>query len=108
MAGMIVNLSNRPVSVRLNTGVTRHIPPRANLGGIRAAEVDGNAMIDKLVTRRVLALRDFNGGPKSGDLSAGDAIAHIKNTPLEDLGDFLSDDEERVTVLRAMEEKKNA
>lgn len=42
----------------------------------------------------------------STDLLAKEAIDHIENTPLEELKGFISDDEDRVTVLRAWESKQ--
>ena len=41
----------------------------------------------------------------STDMTAGDAISHIKDTPLEELKGFVPESEDRVTVLRAMEAK---
>jgi small subunit ribosomal protein S16 len=42
----------------------------------------------------------------STDMNANEAIDHIKNTPLEDLKGFVTDEEERVTVQRAWESKQ--
>lgn len=42
----------------------------------------------------------------STDMTAGDAISHIKNTDLKDLEGFVPESEERVTVLRAWEAKQ--
>lgn len=42
----------------------------------------------------------------STDMSAKDAIAYIKDTPLEELEGFVSEDEERVTVNEALDSKK--
>ncbi len=42
----------------------------------------------------------------STDLSAKDAIDHIKSTPLNELKGFVPDDEDRVTVQRAWEDKQ--
>jgi small subunit ribosomal protein S16 len=44
----------------------------------------------------------------SADMTAKDAADHIAATPLEDLEGFVSDDEERKTVLAAWETKKEA
>ena len=41
-------------------------------------------------------------------MNAREAIAHIGRTPLENLRDFISPDEDRTTVLEAMEEKREA
>ena len=108
MAGTIINLSNSPVSIRLNTGRTRHIPPGASLSGIRDADVKNNAMIRKLLHRRIIAFEGLTYGPRSGDLKATEAIAHIENTALAELQGFLSSSEKRVTVLRAWEQKQRA
>jgi small subunit ribosomal protein S16 len=42
----------------------------------------------------------------STDMNANEAIDHIKNTPLEELKGFVTDDEDRVTVQRAWESKQ--
>lgn len=42
----------------------------------------------------------------SSDMLAKEAIEHIENTPLEELEGFVTDDEDRVTVQRALDEKK--
>lgn len=104
MSHTIVNLSRRPVSIRLNTGITRHIPPRASLSGLFSGEIDGNARISKLVSQRVIAVREAAAGNRSRDMSANEAVEHIKRTAAADLRDFVAG-EERVTVRRAFEEK---
>ena len=106
MVGTIENRSNRPVSIRLNTGQTRHIQPGGCLPGIMEVEVKHNTMIQKLVDRLIIALCDFAGGPRSIDMKAEEAIAHLQNTPLEALTDFISPEEHRTTVLRAWEAKQ--
>lgn len=45
-------------------------------------------------------------GQTSTDMLAKEAIEHIENTSLEDLKGFVTDDEDRVTVQRAWEEKQ--
>lgn len=42
----------------------------------------------------------------STDMTAKEAISHIRNTDLEDLKGFVPDDEDRVTVLDAWESKQ--
>lgn len=42
----------------------------------------------------------------STDMTAKEAIAHIKDTPLDELKDFVPKDEERVTVQRAWDSKQ--
>ncbi len=44
----------------------------------------------------------------STDLSAKEAIKHIKNTPLNELKGFVPEDESRVTVQRAWESKSSS
>lgn len=108
MSHTIVNLSDRPVSIRLNTGATRHIPPRASLAGIVAGEITDNARIDKLVRQRVIGVGETAAGRSSRELSASDAVEHIRRTAVEELAGFLAADEDRVTVLRAFEEKQRS
>ena len=107
MEGTIINLSDRPVSIRLNTGQTRHIPPRSSLAGIRDVEVKHNPRIRKLLHQRMIALDGIAYGPRSGEMRAAAAIAHIENSPLVELQGFLSSDEDRVTVLRAWQRKQH-
>lgn len=45
-------------------------------------------------------------GQVSTDMTAKEAISHIRNTDLEDLKGFVTDDEERVTVLDAWNSKQ--
>lgn len=106
MVGAIENRSNRLVSIRLNTGQTRHIPPGGSLSGIMEVEVKHNAMVRKLIDRRIIALHDFSVGPRSIDMKADEAIAHLQNTPLKALKAFVPAEEHRTTVLRAWEEKQ--
>jgi len=42
----------------------------------------------------------------STDMTAKDAIAHISDTPLDELKGFVTEDEDRVTVQRAWESKQ--
>ncbi len=80
------------------------------MAGILSGEIDGNAHVGKLTRRRVIAVREEAVRAKataqtSQDMSANEAIEHIRNTSVEDLGDFIAEGEGRVTVLRALEEK---
>lgn len=108
MSHTIVNLSDWPVSIRLNTGVTRHLRPGASLPGLSSAEIGSNSQVEKLARRRLIALRASGAGPRSRDMSANEAVEHIRTTALGELGDFMADDEDRVTVLRAFEEKRGS
>ncbi len=105
MSHTVVNLSRRPVSIRLNTGITRHIPPRASLTGILDGEIRGNPRIEKLLRQRVITVRETAAGPRSRDMSANQAVEHIQHTDAADLRDFISEGEDRVTIRRAFEEK---
>ena len=51
----IRNLTNRPVLLRCNSGVTLHLPPRATSRMVSEAEVDNNSKVEKLISRRVIA-----------------------------------------------------
>lgn len=112
MGVVIRNRTDRRVLLRFNSGVTRHLAPHEVLRGVTHVEVKGNARIRQLEERHVIALdlpagRPAGGGPprRSTEMRAGEAIAHIRRTPLGELSDFLAADEDRVSVVRAMEEK---
>jgi hypothetical protein len=55
----IENLTNRLVSLRLNSGTTLHLPPRATSPELVNAEVQSNAEAQKLQERQVIALQDI-------------------------------------------------
>jgi hypothetical protein len=122
----IENLTNRPVLLTLNSRTTLHLPPRETSREIGDVEIKNNPMATKLEDRHVIAIHKITSdsrsgkmsavnattdsdkvppGSRSGEMSAAEAIAHIENTPLEELREFLSEGEDRVTVLRAWEEK---
>jgi len=52
------------------------------------------------------AEEDDSEAKVSTDMLAKEAIAHIENTPLEELEGFVPEDEDRVTVQRALDDKK--
>ena len=56
----VKNLTNRPVLLRLNSGRSLHLAPRAVSHDIRAAEVDGNGKAEKLRARRIIAIENSN------------------------------------------------
>lgn len=108
MTVTIENKTDARILLRFNSGLTRHLAPGETLKGVEHVEVKGNARIGRLQQRRVIALWPPAGEKKpshSGDMNAAEAVKHIENAPLEELEDFLSPDEDRKTVLRAMEEK---
>jgi large subunit ribosomal protein L21 len=53
------------------------------------------------------AAKEDKKQPVSTDMNAKEAADHIKKTPADQLKGFVSDDEERVTVLNAWEAKQN-
>ena len=58
MSVKIQNLTNRPVLLRLNSGRTLHLTPRATSRELRDVEVEGTAKvkIEKLARKGVIAL----------------------------------------------------
>jgi hypothetical protein len=98
----IQNTSPHRVVLRLNSGRTRHLPPGTEASRVPDAEVRGNAQVQRLRDRRAISVRRR---VQSTELTAREAIAHIRNTPEEDLEDFLAEDEDRKTVREAWEEK---
>jgi hypothetical protein len=113
MPVIIQNRTDRRVLLRFNSGLTRHLTPGEVLRGVEHVEVKGNAWLGHLEKKHVIALDPPLGtGPdvstprRSRRMRAEDAVEHIGRTPLEELDGFLSPDEDRVTVLRAMEAKR--
>lgn len=106
----IHNKTDQRVLLRFNSGLTRHLAPHETLEGVEHVEVKANERLRALEARHVIALYEA-GAPdllRSGSMTAAEAVAHIEATALEALRHFLSPDEERVTVLRAMEAKRTA
>ena len=54
----IQNRTKRPVLLRLNSGRTMRLSPRATSESVRGAEVQGNTTVEKLIRRRVIARLD--------------------------------------------------
>ena len=52
-------------------------------------------------------VRENGNNSKSGDMNAKEAISYIKGNKKEDLENFMSEDEERTTVIRAYKNKFN-
>lgn len=105
----IENKSDQRVLLRFNSGLTRHLAPGETLESVEPVEIKGNARVERLQARHVIAIRHAaaaKGPSRSGDMSAAEAIEHIERTSVAELGDFLSPDENRATVLRAMEDKQ--
>ncbi len=51
------NLTRRPVSLRCNSGAVVRLAPCATSPSMPESEIEGNAMGDKLVARRIVAVR---------------------------------------------------
>ncbi|NNG15168.1 MAG: hypothetical protein HKM89_01720 [Gemmatimonadales bacterium] len=114
MSLTIKNESEGRVLLRFNSGLTRHLAPGEVVEGVEEVEVKGNRRIKSLEDKHLVALLEA-GSKKvrrgklehSRDMTAREAIEHIRSTPLEALRDFISRDEERVTVLEAMDTKRD-
>jgi hypothetical protein len=59
MSVKIENLTNRPVFLRLNSGRTLHLAPRATSSELRNVEVNKNDKVKKLRARHVIALHEM-------------------------------------------------
>jgi hypothetical protein len=65
MTKKVQNLTNRQVILRLNSGKSLFIGPRAVSGEILEGLVSKNAKVDKLLKRGVIALQDVKAAEKS-------------------------------------------
>jgi len=102
MPVIIENKSDKRVLLRFNSGRTRRLAPHETERA-EHVEVKGNDQIQRLKDRHLIAVQ---ATPRSGDMTAAEAVEHIENAPPEALHDFLSPDEDRKTVLQAMEERR--
>lgn len=110
----ITNTSNHQVLLRFNSGVTRRLAPSETLEGVQPAAVNGNRRIKRLQERRVIAITASDAttpterrrSVRSRDMTAAEAVDHIKTAPIAALREFLSPDEDRATVLKAMKERR--
>ena len=116
----IENKTGNRVLVRFNSGQTRHLAPHEVLKDVEHVEVKGNAHIQRLQARHVLGVASSAATseaatvakgkdkqtPRSTDMKAEEAIDHIRNMSLEELRHFVPPEEDRATVLRAMDEKR--
>lgn len=124
MPVIIENKTNNRVLLRFNSGVNRYLAPREVLKDVEFREIKGNAHFKRLEAKHVLIIKSADApaetkkaarsGAKekppqrSTELKAEEAIEHIRKTPLEALENFVTPDEDRVTVIRAMEEKRGS
>lgn len=109
----IENKTDCRVLLRFNSGLTRHLAPGEVLKDVERLEIKGNERIHRLAEQHVIAIQPPTAKKpgaatplRSTEMRAEEAIAHIRDTPIEALRDFVPPDEDRVTVLRAMEEKR--
>ncbi len=58
MSVKIENLTNRPLSLRLNSGQSLHLSPRITSSEILEIEVMNNTKVQKLQNRHVIALHE--------------------------------------------------
>lgn len=86
---------------------------RQQLSQIKIETIATSSSSSKKKTKKADASKKTEAAPKkeeqsavSTDLTAKEAIAHIENTPLDQLKGFVPDSEERVTVVRAWESKQ--
>jgi hypothetical protein len=113
MPVIIENKTDRRVMLRFNSGLTRYLAPGEILRSVEHVEVKSNTWLKHLEEKQVIALDPPLGRRpdaavlrRSKEMRAEEAIEHIRSTPIERLRSFLSPDEDRTTVLRAMEEKR--
>jgi hypothetical protein len=106
---MPVNIKNRSdqiIQLRLNSNATHNIGPGETLRGVEDTDIAGNARVERLVAGQMIEFVAAEArGPRSKDMRAEEAVEHIRRTPRAELDDFLSEDETRVSVRRAIDEK---
>lgn len=102
----IKNIHDFQVQVRLSNRVNIRLAPGEECV-VEAVNTKGPT-IQRLVARRMISVREAESSRRrrSGDMTASEAAEYIRKAPERDLEDFLSPGEDRVTVLRAMEERK--
>lgn len=66
----LTNLTDRPVIVMLNSGRSLHLAPRAHSEPLHQVEVNNNAMITKLLQRRLILLQDVEPATAATELSS--------------------------------------
>lgn len=103
----IENKTDRRVLLRFNSGRTQHLEPGEVLKEVMEVEVKGNRKLEKLKERHVLSLY-HEPQVTSTDMTAAEAVDHIEKTPLNQLKGFVTDDEDRKTVLEAWSKKQGA
>jgi hypothetical protein len=78
MGVVIRNLSSRPLYVTLQNGQSVRLAPGGSSPSVHEVQVNGNATIDKLVKRRIVAIdakaekAESTGTPKVGSAGAAD------------------------------------
>jgi hypothetical protein len=107
MAVDIQNRSAQRVRLNLNSGLTRYLGPGEVMRGVEEVDIRGNTRIERLRNDRIIDFANTQArGLRSKEMRAEEAIDFIRRAPRSDLERFLSDDETRVSVRRAMEERE--
>lgn len=99
----IENTSTTHQLLRFPSGRTWRLAPGETLEPVESVEIKNNRWLKRLEARRLINIRE---AVRSKEMTADEAIRHIEESPLEDLRDFLSPDEDRKTVRQAMKDKK--
>lgn len=79
----LVNLTNRPVLARGNSGMTFHLPPNGKIENIHEVEVNNNERIKKLEEARIIAVRKAAGekaAPAASDVAREKASHDITDS----------------------------
>lgn len=67
----IENLTNRPVLLRLNSGTTLHLAPRATSSELMDVEVNQNDKVKKLEDRHVIARHPAGSTAEKSESTTG-------------------------------------
>jgi hypothetical protein len=84
VAVRVENLTDRPVQLDLPSGRSVRLSPRDHSPGLTSAEVRGSGMIDKLVRRGVLAVREDEPPPTAAPGRARVRRPEPANAPTEE------------------------
>ncbi len=71
MSVTIENLTNRPVLLRLNSGMTLHLAPRATSSEIMDVEVNQNDKVEKLKGQHVIVLHPAGSTAEKSESTTG-------------------------------------
>lgn len=99
--------AEKPVKVKKELPTEAEVKPKEEAEAQKESKATEEAKEEKTESeaKKTEAVKEETAS--SADMNANEAIEHIKNTPLDQLEGFISEDEERVTVLRAWESKQS-